>query len=273
MTIRLGFPNTRSLGSSLSLARRGVLSREGLVPRDGPDGWLVPESSDHFSAAGLVAPNFLFSCSEASGNLTNSIGSSLTLSTNGSGHLYRQPMDGWNRPFIGLDGITSGQSWRTTSSLLDLTAGQSIAMLCYASMVIQPTGASSMSRLMGFAGTDGLAFVNSNGDFPGGLRPIINGGSSIVDPNHHGFVDESGIASVRQFVLYRNATTDRSGAFSNRGSSLTTHNETARTGQTKGIGSFDTSAPPNCRIGILMIFLGTRAEQDWPTYLSRLRGG
>ncbi len=246
------------------------------VPTDGPDGWYRPQSAAHFMELGLVAPDYLYLCNETglpgSVNLANVIGASLPLVATGTGHLYQQPVPGWTAPFIGLDGASLGQSWQTTSALLDLASGQSIAMVAYASMAIQPAGTVSTSRLMGFGVNNGLAFTNANGTIPGGLRPIINSSASTTPPNGPGTVDESGIASVRQFVLYRNAGVNLSGATSDRSASLTTHNESALAGDIKGIGPFVSVVPPTARICLLAIYLSEKAEQQWEHVLWVLRG-
>lgn len=238
--------------------------------RDGPYNWYVPTAAEHFTALALAVPDFLYTCDDFDSGLTNSIGAATPLLASGTGHLYRANVPGWIKPFVGLTGA-DGSSFRTNSANLNLATSQSVAMLCYASITTPGASANSSARLLNISDVDGLAFRNSNAtDQPGALRPVVNGGAPTV-PNI-GTVDEGDITAVRQFVWYRNATTDKSGAYSDRSSATHTHSEVSRTGKPKGIGSMATTSSMDCRVCLLMIFLGANAEQNWPQYLATLRG-
>jgi hypothetical protein len=89
----------------------------------------------------------------------------------------------------------------------------------------------------------------------------------------NGTVAQSPITTVRQFVWYRNATTDASGAVSNTDAVVGgTHYEGAVTSAVKGIGACSATINPVARIGWFAIWKGAAAEQNWSTYLATLRG-
>jgi hypothetical protein len=226
---------------------------------DGPGGWYVPQTTAEFEARGLAVPDYLWTCQETSGNLINSIGSFLSLDGNATGRLYQQSVTGWTRKFVGTDDTTAGQRWATTSALLDLAAGESIAMVGLASFA---ASAASTRSMMLWAATSNLGLLLTA---PGGLiRPSCGGGATS------GAIDHSDIATVRQFCVYRNASTNVSGAVTNLESRTTTHNEDALSGQLKGL--FGGATGPAARYGWFAIFKGANAERDWAAYLAAMRG-
>lgn len=248
-------------------ARRTNLSthefaRPSVVRRDGPGNWHVPTTVSHFNQLGLAVPDYLWDCQEHSGSLINSIGSStIELARNATGHLYRQTVTGWQRKFLGTDDTTAGQSWRTSSALLDLAAGESVAMICLASVAASASGTRAL-MLWGSTTGDGL-WLTSPGTV---IRPIFNNFASAAS----GTVNHADLATVRQFCVYRNATTNVSGAVTNLDAVTTTHYEGAITGQVKGM--FGGSTGMAARIGWYAIFKGANAERDWAAYLTALRG-
>ena len=242
--------------------RRGI--RSGLnprtVPTDGPDGWYVPQSPADFANLGLATPDYLWLCQEASGNLSSSIGS-LTLAANATGHIYEQSVTGWTRKFLGTDGTTAGQSWRTSSASLDLASGESVAMLALASFAMPASGTRSLMAVSG-VGAEILFVAPTTG---------------IVRPQHDtvtssGTLDHSGIGTVHQFCWYRRGDIDESGAETDLESIAGTHNEEARAGNVKGIGTCSAHSPASARYGWVAIYKGTNANRDWSAYLATLRG-
>lgn len=227
------------------------------VPTDGPGGWFVPASASDFAALGLAVPDYLWLCQEPSGSLNSAIGS-LALATNGSGHLYAQSIPGWSRTFVGTNGGT-GQSWRTTSALLDLAAGESFAMLALASV----TAPGSSATLFAPQGpNDRLQITATTGTLRSNHNTVVASGS----------VDQSGLTTVHQFCWYRNAALSQSGAMTDTDAVVGTHNTAARSGVVRSLGNEASSASPTARFGWVAMFKGANAERDWAAYLTALRG-
>ena len=229
------------------------------VSIDGPDSWYVPATTSDFEALGLPTPDYLWLCQEGSGSLSSAIGS-LTLTKNATGHLYEQTVTGWSRKFLGTDGSTAGQSWRTSSAVLDMASGESMAMIVLASH----TQASGSTRsLLATASTGaGILFAGTTG--------IIRSqhGTNIAD----GTEDHTGLDTVHQLCWYRRGDTNQSGAETDLESIAGTHEEIARTGTIKGIGTVTAHAVAEARYSWIAIYKGTNAERDWAAYLAVLRG-
>lgn len=242
----------------------GVIGPSADVATDGPHDWFIPEIADDFDALGLATPDFLWLCDDASGDLVNSIGAATPLAPNATGHLYQQTVTGWSRKFVGTDGATVEQSWRTTDAALDLTSGQSCAIVCLASCA---TPAANTRVIMGISGGNDLLGLSA----PGGL--LRTGHAGIVV---NGTVAQGGIDDVHIFVWYRNATTNVSGAVSSSDAVSGTHDEGARTGVVRGLGALSLTAgsgiPPNGRYGWFAVYLGANAEQDWAAYINTIKG-
>lgn len=242
--------------------RSGVDQR--YVKRDGPNNWYTPESTQDFVTLRCAVPDFFWNCGEASGNLSNAIGSALSLAANATGHLYQQSVTRWTRKFLGTDGTTANQSWRTSSAALDLAVGQSAALVGLASLT---TPASSTRGLMTISNSN-----NINASAPGGLLRTNHAGIVV-----NGAVAQGGLSTVHQLCWYRNAATNVSGALSDTDAVTGTHNEDVFSGEAKGLGavspSVGTGVPPEARFGWFAIYLGSNAERDWAAFLAVLRGG
>lgn len=242
------------------------------VPVDGPNSWYVPETAAHFQLLGLNVPDFRWPCQEASGSLVNTIGASLPLAANATGHLYRRTIPRWNRWFLGTDGTTIQQSWRTTSDLLDLTAGKSFAMIGLGSIGFNSIGLTQM--WMGIStNNEAIAFSDPSSATGGLIRAGVNGAYT------NGVVTHTGAASinvVRQFAIWRNNATSSNGARTNLEAVTPAYNSSARSGQVKGLGPLTagvgSGTPPIGRYGGLDIYLGTNAEFDIAAHLAILRG-
>lgn len=230
-----------------------------VVGRDGPGNWYVPEAAAQFTALGLAPPDFLWLCQEASGDLASTIGS-LALVKNGAvDPLYQQSITDWSRKFVGTDGSTSGQSFRTSDAALDLASGQSAAMVALGSFTV----AGAARAFMAISGANDLLNMAAT---TGNLRTIHNGNAT------DGTVAQGGITTVHQFCWYRNGTTNESGAVSDTDAVVGTHSEAARTGTVKALGTPAASSPLAARYGWFAIWLGANAERDWVAYLTTLRG-
>ncbi len=250
-----------SFGRS-SVCRREVVPT--VVNRDGPEQWYVPLSAANYVTLGLAAPDYMWLCGEASGNLASTIGS-LSLLKNGSSETYQNVVPGWTRPFLGLSGVNSS-GWRTVSALLDLAAGQSFAMFALAGNEPQTTGTRSLALM---AGTTPEQFSFTSSAPSSVARVAING------TNQSGVVDygPGGMNNIHQLLLYRNCAAGVAGAETDRESIKHAQMSTAaRTGQIKGIATTSSGTVPVCRIGYLAYWLGVNAERDWRAFLTALRG-
>lgn len=263
MSIGMRIPQGVVIGSSLAVNKLNMLLSPptpapvgNSVNRDGPSNWYVPQTSADFIALGLAVPDYLYLMQEASGNLASTIGS-LSFVASATGHLYQQTVPGWTRKFIGTDGVTSDQAWRTTNAALDVALGESYATIVYCShtaaakTIITTQGANN--RLVGTT-TTGL------------VRTLHNNVSTS------GAIDHSGITTVRQLCWFRNGTSNISGAETDLESIVATHDETALSGQVKTVGVTGNTAAIAARYTWMAIFKGTNAEQNWNNYLAVLRG-
>lgn len=70
------------------------------VSRDGPNNWYVPASAADFALLGITAPNSLWLCQEAAGNLADSIGALALVAAGGP--TYQQTEVGWTRKAVQL---------------------------------------------------------------------------------------------------------------------------------------------------------------------------
>lgn len=260
--LNIGLPRrsllTRGLPRQTLLRSRNPSYGGITVTRDGPDNWYVPKSAGDFTQLGLAIPDYLWLCQEASGDLAPTIGA-ITLTATATGHLYQQTVTGWTQKFVGTDGSTGTQSWRTTDAALDLSIGESYAMVGLAAFTV---GATSKTLFAMSGGTEALNMTATTGY----LRPIAN--SAAVD----GTVAHTGITAVRQFCLYRRGDTSAQGAVSNLDASVNTYVGSARAGTIRALGSSTAAAPYAARYGWFAIYCGTNAEHDWAAYLTTLRG-
>ncbi len=261
MPINMRTPSGRVVGSRLAVGRFNTSGGAGSsisVTRDGPSNWYVPQTSSDFAQLGLATPDFLWLCQESSGALQPAI-SAVTWSGSGAGQLYQQTVTGWTRKFVGTDGATSGQSFRTASALLDLAAGESYAMLG----LVSATTAGQNRVLFGVQGANHLVSIEATTGFPRTAHNNI--GVS-------GAVPMGGIGTVRQLCWYRNAANDTSGLVTDAESIVGTHHEGALSSQVHSLGPPGTQTPPTARFGWLAIYKGANAERNWATYLATLRG-
>ena len=230
---------------------------------DGPQGWFVPETSAHFTAIGLAAPDFLWPCQDASGALANVIGSSVTL-TAGNSPMYRQTVTGWRRWFVGSPGLLNSEGFYRDSALLKPAAGESYAMLALASFTVPPAG--GIRALIGFGDSPGSYTYAAQSGGLGRISSVHNG----VGAN--GIPFASSLSLVKQICWFRNATADVSGTVTDTESIAGTHSEAA-INSAVGLGGAPRGSADKleARWGWFAIYKGANAERDWAAFLSVLR--
>jgi hypothetical protein len=227
------------------------------VGTDGPLGVYIPASGADFTALGLPTPDFLWLCQESSGNLLPTIGdSSVQLAPSGS-PLYQQSVSGWTRKFVGTTEGVSTQGFRTVSSLLNLSAGESYAMLGLASVAIASAGGNVM-----LAHT-WQNMINMNTTALTSFHDSVSIAGNIAG-NHNN------LALVRPILWFRNAAANFSGALSDLAQGAGTHAEQACTGMEKGIGGWSGGNPTSTRFCWLAIYKGSNAERDWGGFVRTL---
>lgn len=248
------------------LLKRGLVTQSMLQTRvqgggaevttDGPGSVYVPQSTADFTTLGLEPPTYLWLCQEASGNLQSAIGS-LALAAVGSGHLYEQSVANWNRKFLGTN-EASNQGWYTSDAALDLAAGESFAIMAYAS-----TGAATASTrtLIAAKGSNNCVRIRAGANVP----QTIHAGAAAPFASTALY----NIATVHPWVWFRNATANASGTKTDTQEVAGTHDESAIASTPSGIGTSGTVSAP-ARICWLAMWKGAAAEQDWKAYLQAL---
>lgn len=94
MRSRIAGPINRSRLGPASLVGEGIDTSASIgVPKDGPGNVYLPGSAANFTSLGLVVPDSLWLCQEASGNLADSIGA-VPLTANAA-PAYQQAVTGW----------------------------------------------------------------------------------------------------------------------------------------------------------------------------------
>lgn len=249
MSIRAGIQSGIRSG-----IRSGINPRASTVTRDGPASWFVPQSADDFTELGLAVPDYYLLCQEAAGDLVPAIDTpgAGNLVVNATGHLYQQSVAGWARKFVGFDGLVNAQRWGTSAAQLDVAAGESYAMLVYASF----TAPAATRRLFTVHGS-----ANEVQALATGLLRSVHNSTQVSTVGSH-----AGLATVRQVLWYRDAR-DVGGNVSGLRSNLENvnvapHNESAFAGTVKALGSAAGAVPaPESRFGLCAIFKGAKAEQ------------
>lgn len=231
-----------------------------VIPRDGPDGWFRPTVGVHFQALGINTPDLLFLCEETSGDMAPAIdGLSVgNWTTQGSGHLYEQTVAGWTSKFLGLDG-SGQQRWGTTGSALDLSLGESYAMLAYASFDMPLV---DTSRIIIVQGTNNAVIPLET---TGRVRFRWNALSAT------GTLDHSGLSTVHMYGMSRRADIDVTELVTDLETMTPTHDESAWAGEVKGIGTPNTTSTP-MRFCLVAIWKGANAEFDMARAMKILRG-
>lgn len=231
------------------------------VPTDGPNSWYRPETAAHFTALGMNTPDVLQLCQDTSGAMVPTIDSlsAGNWTTNASGHLYQQTVTGWTAKFLGLDGAGAVQQrWSTSSSALDLSAGESYAMLAYVSFTMPSV---DTGRMLIVQGTNNAVIPLST---TGKARLRWNALSAT------GSLDHSGLSTVHMYGVSRRADTDLTELVTDLETVTPTHDESAWSAQIKGMGSTNTT-PCEMRFCWVAIWKGANAEFSMASYITTLR--
>lgn len=215
------------------------------VPTDGPSSAIyVPQNSQDFTDLGLPVPDFLWLCQEASGNLDPAIGNATVTMNANATPLYQQSVTGWTRKFVGTADGTAGQRFGSTSALLNVSAGQSVAFLAYASVASAGT-----RRFLARPAANGVRVTSAG---------LINSMHNSVSAA--GAVDHNSLTTVHPWLWYRNATTNASGTMTDLEHVVGTHDESAISAVLLCLGADSTNLPPDGRYGWAAYWIGANAE-------------
>jgi hypothetical protein len=221
------------------------------VMQDGPSNVYVPQGPSDFAALGLPAPDFLWGCQEASGSLVPAIGNPAVVLANSGGAGYQNTMSGWNRKaLVTTDGVSQG--FFTTDAALDLAAGESYAVIAFGA--VNSAGARCFLTAQGSSDRMFLNLDNTVYSYHNGQGALLAGA-----------YDSSGV--IHPWVWFRDAAANISGGKSDLSDGTATHNESARTGEQRGIGS-TVDAAATTRFCWYAVYKGVNAEgRDWYNYL------
>ncbi len=215
-----------------------------VVGKDGPSTAIyLPQTAAQWVAIGLPAPNHLWLCQDASGNLAAAIGAT-TLTANGT-PLYQQSVANWAAKAVGTVDNTASQRFASAGAGLDYASGESVAWLTLAAVSVS-------------TGTRRILPIAADGS---GIR-ITSGG---LPQTVHGGVVQAGAADhrsalVRPWLWYRNATTNVSGSMTVLESIVGTHEEAASAAQSKGIGAVAATTAPTASFVLVAFWKGADAE-------------
>lgn len=155
--------------------RRGIAAGIGSdeSSNSGPDadaasGRLVPSTSSQYTALGLVAPNDIWTCQEASGNLVSDNGTILTANAT---PLYQQALAGWTGKAVGFNG---GANQRFQHATYNNAATSSLLALLYMVVTTTPAGAQGVL-------TAGTSFSAGGLSITATPRLRYRNGATIVD--------------------------------------------------------------------------------------------
>lgn len=243
----------------------GTINVTDVVPVDGPDNWFVPSTSAHFVSLGLTAPDLIYLCQEPTGTVLFPVIGTEVL-TEGGTVTYSNTITGWNRRAVGFDNSTTqGRGWRSTSSSFDMPLSTSFAALMYAAFS-GSTDTGAATRLLTIGGSVNGIFV----------REPANGSTVMSVHNNSGFTSAltgGDITDVKQLVWFRNTGSITAGTYVNTDLINAFCHMEARSGSL-GFGPGGVGSSESCvgRAVYLAVFKGVKANQDWSSYLTRLRG-
>lgn len=222
------------------------------VTRDATSNICIPQSASEWvtlAVAGVAAPDFLWLCQEASGNLADSIGA-ITLTASGTGLAYQQAVTGWTTKALTATDASNG-SWLSTSASLPDSSTTSTATLYY---IRWPAAAPAGSRAFAVVGnaTNTQPLVSSNAGTPISIK---SGGNTAT----------SGIGTVASTVYPVMIVIDRTLGTTSCyfGLDVITPAQAAVTGKRTIL----TSAFSNAAVGYLYAceWAGANAEMSAPT--------
>ncbi len=244
-------------GSAITSSTHIVLNK------DGPNSWYRPLSTFAFDTLGIKRPAVLFLCQDTSGDMVPTIDTvgCGNWAANASGHLYSQGVTGWTAKFLGFNGLVANQRWASTTSSLDLPISSSYAMAAY---MAAETGSSDTSRSIILQGTNNATIILASS---GRTRIRLNSQSGTSTGAHAG-----SLTTVHQYAPFRRVSTDESGMVTDLEQISCTHDESAWTGEIKGIGTPNTSPPPPSRFGWVALWKGDNADFHMSGAMNALRG-
>lgn len=133
------------------------------------------------SLSAWSAPNSLFLCQEASGNLADSIGS-ITLTANAT-PLYQQTVSGWTRKAVGTTDATASQRFRSTQVALPDLGTTSMLVLAYVAVENNPV---AVRGVIGLGNPSGIERRVATGATTSSLARAV-AGSTVTSATEGGF--------------------------------------------------------------------------------------
>ncbi len=188
---------------------------------DATSGKYVPSTAGQFTALGITAPNHLWLCQEASGNLSDTIGA-VTLTANGT-PLYQQTVTGWTRKGVGFN-EAANQRFGAAAALGPNVGTTSVLWLGYARVASTPTG---NRTILGpnISGTNACKLEVTTAPYP---RANINGGVSLGST--------SVSTSVQPFAILLDRTNSRAAVYTSQEKVAGTYSALVADGM-KGLGA------------------------------------
>lgn len=154
------------------------------VARDATSSWYLPASTAQWdtllSVAGSSgAPIAILLSQEASGNLADSSGNSITFTASGTGISYAQTVSGWTAKGISITNGATGLFASTSASLPDIST-TSCAVFSIGQLTLEPGtfrnihGLGTATRVSSFlkAGPELQMFADANGTTLSGVDPL-----------------------------------------------------------------------------------------------------
>lgn len=235
-----------------------AVTAAGHPPSDGPGGAIfAPASAADYTLLGVTAPNNLFLCQEASGNLADSIGS-LTLTANGT-PTYAQAMPtGWTRKGVGF---TEGANQRFITAIAT-GPDPSATSVMYMAYAVCDNGSPAATRNILTCGTT-LAIEHNSLDRLLGDNVTTTATDSTTLPGAD--------ALVHPMVLVHDRTNSTFTMYTDEAKTVGTYNATAVDGN-KGLGGAGAITTAfHGKVCYFAIWSGASAELSSAQVKSRLQ--
>jgi hypothetical protein len=208
--------------------------------QDGPGAAIyTPVNAAEWTALGLTAPNSLWLCQEASGNLADSIGA-VTATANAS-PTYENSVANWSRKFLGIAQTANYKFGIGVGTYSAATASQ--ANLQYTKVITANTATRSMQSL---GSNVQLRFTT------GGILQLVNGGAATSGA--YDYRD----GAVHPFLLIHNRTASTTTCFTDK-ETLSVAYTSGTDVLSKGIG-LSTNTSPEAQVGYWAHWSGAAAE-------------
>jgi hypothetical protein len=224
--------------------RSGIQSglNPGGIATDGPAGAIyTPARAADWAALSLTTPNSIWPCSEASGNLVDSVAGVVGV-PNGAVS-YQNTVTNWTRKFVGFSEAATGQRFGIPNSTYSpATASQ--ANLVYA-------------RIDTVSGTNrGISSLGANLQLrfsSAGLLQIVNGGA--VTTGAYDYRD----SAVHPFLVIHNRTATTTTVFTDK-ETLSVAYTSGTDSANKGLGCVAATTAPVSYVGYWAHWSGASAE-------------